>query len=127
MGDWSAQAWGNDEATDWFQRFWQQADFSVLIDEISNFDPLEERYDAVRAASYLLQTLGIVYVWPVRHGDILKPLLEKAIAILSDMIAPPDEDWGFLEMWGHDAEVIAAVNSQIEALRARLGELAVTS
>ena len=125
MGDWSAQAWGTDEAADWFQRFWRQPDFSVLIDEIRHFVPRDERYDAVRAASYLLQTLGIVYVWPVQHSDVLRPLLQEAIGILSNMIDPPNDDWGFLDMWGNDPGVIAAVSSQIDALRLRLHELPV--
>ena len=124
MGDWNTQPWANDEAADWFHRFWQQPDFSLLINEIRNFDPRAERYDSVRAASYLLQTLGIAYVWPVQHGDLLKPLLQEAITILSHMTDPPDDDWGFLDMWGNDPDIIQAVESQINALTLRLNELA---
>lgn len=71
----------------------------------------------------MLQTLGIVYVWPVQHSDVLRPLLQEAIIILSSMIDPPNDDWGFLDMWGNDPDVIAAVHSQIEALELRLSEL----
>jgi hypothetical protein len=124
MGDWNAQPPGNDEAADWFQRFWKKSDFSILVDEIRNFDEREERYDSVRAASYLLQTLGIVYVWPAEHREELKPLLREAISILTKMIDPPNGDWGFLDMWGNSADVIEAVKEQIIALRVRLSELA---
>lgn len=123
MGDWSREPWGNDEAADWFHVFWKNSDFSLLINEIENFSPEEERYDSVRAACYLLQTIGIVYVWPVRHMDILKDLLIKSISILTNMLNPPNENWGFLDMWGNDPEVIKAVESQIEILRVRLSEL----
>lgn len=125
MGDWNVQPWANDEAADWFHSFWENHDFAVLIDEINDFDPNEERYDSVRAASYLLQTLGIAYVWPSAHQEALKPLLVKAISILSNMINPPDESWGFLDMWGHSPSVIESVRMQIEALEARLGDLAI--
>jgi hypothetical protein len=124
MGDWSAEPWGCDEAADWFHHIWKGCDFSILTGEIMNFDPLQERYDSVRAACYLLQTLGIVYVWPARHGSELKPLLEKSIAILTNMIAPPSDDWGYLEMCGNDPAIIPAVESQIIALRTRLRDLA---
>ncbi|MTD29439.1 hypothetical protein [Erwinia sorbitola] len=123
MGDWSREPWGNDEAADWFHVFWKKNDISLLIKEIEDFSPKDERYDSIRAACYLLQTIGIVYVWPVRHRDILKDLLKKSIEILTNMIVPPDEDWSFLDMWGNDAEVIKAVESQIEILKVRLFEI----
>ena len=62
MGAWNYNPWENDEAADWFQEFWKQQNFAVLINEISQFDPAEERYDAFRAACYLLQTLGNPYI-----------------------------------------------------------------
>lgn len=123
MGDWSKEPWGNDEAADWFGLFWKNSDFSLLINEIDNFSPKEERYDSVRSACYLLEVLGIVYVWPSQHMDILKKLLSKAISILENMITPPTDDWGFLDMWGSDPEIIKAVELQIEVLRTRLADL----
>lgn len=123
MGDWSSEPWGNDEAADWFHMFWKNSDFSLLINEIENFSPEDERYDSVRAASYLLQTIGIVYIWPVRHMDILKDLLIKSISILENMLNPPNEDWGFLDMWGGDIEVIRSVESQIVMLKKCLSDL----
>lgn len=87
MGDWSVEPWGSDEAADWFHRFWNGGGFPALIGEIRDFAPRQEQYDSVRAACYLLQTLGVVYVWPAKYGAELKPLLEQAIVILSNMIA----------------------------------------
>ena len=122
MGDWGAEPWDNDEAADWFHRFWK-CGFSILIDEIKNFDPRLERYDSVRAAAYLLQTLGIAYVWPSEHHTVLKPLLNDAISILTNMINPPSDDWGFLDMCSNNPDVIKSVENQIDALRKRLSQL----
>lgn len=124
MGTWNYNPWENDEAADWFQEFWKQQNFAVLINEINQFDPTEERYDAFRAACYLLQTLGNPYIWPAEHLAELKPLIQHAISILTQMIDPTNEDWGFLDMWGGSADVIKAVEEQIDAQKTRLGELA---
>ena len=51
MGDWSCKPWGNDEAADWFHEFWRSKDFTLLFDEIEEFDPRAERYDRARAAA----------------------------------------------------------------------------
>jgi len=124
MGDWSFKPWGTDEAADWFARFWKGKDISLLVQEIEGFDPRAERYERLRAAAYLLQTLGIAYVWPADQLSRLKPLLERAIAILENFIAPPGNEWGFLDMWGNDPAVIQEVKDQIAALKARRDDLA---
>jgi hypothetical protein len=125
MGDWGKEPWNNDEAADWFHKFWKNSDFSVLIDEIENFNETEERYDSFRAASYVLQTMGNPYIWPAKHRQILKDLLDKSISILEKMINPPNDDWGFLDMWGNDPGVIESVRKQIAELRVRRSEIAV--
>jgi hypothetical protein len=123
MGDWGAQPWSNDEAADWFHRFWKKSDFSVLIDEIRNFDQTQERYDSFRAASYVLQTMGNPYIWPSEHRAVLKELLERSVDVLEKMIHPPDETWGFLDMWGNDPQVVDSVRHQIAELKVRRSEL----
>ncbi|EEE2004589.1 hypothetical protein CI266_005038 [Salmonella enterica subsp. enterica serovar Kotte] len=126
MGYWSIDPWGNDVAADWFHRFWggaDQSDFDFLIHEIIDFDPSKERYDSVRAACYVLQVIGIVYVWPVNHLDMLKELINRAIIILSNMINPPDDTWFFLDDCDNDEDVINSVNEQIRILKLRLSEL----
>ncbi len=119
MGDWSYEPWGSDEAADWFHKFWTNGGIPVLIDEIENFDETEEAYDSFRAAAYLLQTLGIAYVWPVKYLSELKQLLDKTIIILSRMIDPPDKNWAYLEMGGDREVLIQAVKEQITALQER--------
>jgi hypothetical protein len=124
MGDWSFKPWGNDEATDWFQRLWKGKDFTQVVDEIEQFDPRAEKYDQLRAAAYLLETLGNPYMWPSSQQGKLKPLLVKAIAILEKMVDPPDASWGFLDMWGNHPKVVESVREQIASLQARLDDLA---
>jgi hypothetical protein len=118
MGDWGPEPWESDEAADWFHKLWRKCDFSVLIDEIRNFDEREEGYDSFRAASYVLQCLGNPYMWPSKHLDILTELLDKSISVLENMINPPNDAWVFLEM-GNDARVVDSVRSQITELRKR--------
>lgn len=124
MGDWNVEPWGNDEAADWFHRFWQGANISQIINEIRDFDEKHEAYDSFRAASYVLQSFGHPYLWPSAYRLDLKPLLDRSIEILTCMIEPPNANWGFLEMWGHDPKIIISVRFQIEALKQRRFEIA---
>ena len=73
----------------------------------------------MRAAAYLLQTLGVVYIWPVEYLDKLKLLLDKTIIILNNMINPPDENWAYLEMGGDKEKLIQTVKEQIDVLKER--------
>ncbi|WOB06908.1 hypothetical protein [Piscinibacter gummiphilus] len=120
MGAWSYEAWSNDEAADWFQCFWKGGDFSLIAKELDQFDPAEERFDSVRAAAYLLQSLGDPYIWPADHLDALRPNLLKAIDIREKMIDPSNDSWAFLEAYGSSPAVVAEVGGQITALRRRL-------
>lgn len=123
MGDWGKEPWSNDEAAAWFHRFWKDRDLSVLIDEIMHFDGTKESYDSFRAASYVLQVFGNPYMWPTDHRKGLKELLERSIKVLTSMLEPPNENWGFLDMWGNDPDVVSSVRGQIEELQRRRSEL----
>jgi hypothetical protein len=115
MGAWGVQPWDNDGAADWFAKFFAGLDIDALRAAFKYYDA----WDEVRAACYVLQTLGRVYVWPVEHHDALKELLDKGIAHLDKMLHPPDPKWDFLELWGNKAEVVASVQWQLDELRAR--------
>lgn len=119
MGTWSVEPWGSDEAADWFHRFWKKGGISVLIDTIENFDEKEEKYDEIRAPAYLLEVLGISYVWPVDYLGALNGLLDKAIDILEKMINPPNDNWVYLDMGGDVGELVRAVELQLAELRKR--------
>jgi hypothetical protein len=122
MGDWGSRPWENDEAADWFHIFWKQCDISVLVDEINNFDEKQERYESFRAASYVLQAFGNPYMWPEQHKEILNDLLDKSIDVLEKMINPPNDDWGFLDIWGNSQKILDSVRDQINQLRIRRSE-----
>lgn len=53
--------------------------------------------------------------------DKLQPTIRKVVAILENMIDPPDEAWDFLEIWENSPEIIAEVERQIAELKAYLG------
>lgn len=123
MGDWGAEPWNNDEAADWFHRFWKDCGISQLITEIKNFDETQENYDSFRAACYVLQTFGNPYMWPMAFRSDLKELIDRGLHVLTCMIEPPSDDWGFLDMWGNNPLVIASVRRQIEELKKRRSEI----
>jgi len=124
MGDWSPEPWGSGEVAHRFQRCWKIKDVALIAEEIQGFDPKSERYDQVRAAAYLLEALGNPYIWPAVQQAALKRLPVGSIDILSRFIEPPDEDWGFLDMWASDPAVGASVREQIANLQALLADLA---
>ncbi len=115
MGAWGVQPWENDHAADWNAGFFADLDIGALWAAFKNYDA----WDEIRAACYVLQTLGRVYVWPAEHLDALKALLEKGIEHLDKMLHPPDTSWDYLEMWGNSPEVVASVQQQLDELRAR--------
>ncbi len=119
MGAWGTAAWDNDTAADWFADFFGDLDLNGKIKK--TFDS-EDGHGEIRAACFILGSLGRVYVW---KGDLneLKVLLQQGIALLSKMIDANDEKNDFLEMFDNDAEVIASVQGQIKELQARRAEI----
>ncbi|WP_291938557.1 DUF4259 domain-containing protein [Campylobacter sp.] len=58
MGDWGYKAYENDEAADWFTKFWKSKNFDLLQSTAANFDPKNENYDEIRAAAHVLPALA---------------------------------------------------------------------
>jgi hypothetical protein len=119
MGAWGKNAWDSDDAADWFADALKGLKLDKKLDKV--FAEPEDNYDAVRAAAYLLQVLGLAYVWP---GDLerLDSHITRAIELLEAMIDPEsdDEDMDFLELWDNDPEIIESVREQIVVLTSRL-------
>lgn len=115
MGAWDVEPWDNDTAADWFGDFFDDLKIEKLQEAFKHYDD----YDTIRAACYVLQSLGRIYVWPGERLDDLKPLLEKGIEHLTNMIEPPNDDWDFLELWDDNPEVVESVRQQIAELKAR--------
>jgi hypothetical protein len=120
MGAWGFEPWENDEAVDWFDWFFGDLDVNARIRQA--FDG-ENNHDEVRAACFLLGTLGRTYVWP---GDLdeLKGLLDEGIARLQRMIDPDGPDHYYLESWGAPDELEKSVKAQIRELWARRARFA---
>jgi hypothetical protein len=117
MGAWGHEPWDNDSAADWFKTFFEGIDVDARIDAALQFD--EDNSDEVRAAAYVLQVLGRVYVWP---GDIneLGKRLDRAISLLEKMVDPADEvGEEMIELWGEGSAVFDSIRRQIEELKLR--------
>lgn len=119
MGTWGVAPWDNDEAADWFSEAFKGIDIDPKIEEALKYD--YDNYDQVRAAAYLLQVLGVSYIWP---GDLnrLNGHIQRAIELLKAMIDQDsdDKDMDFLALWDNDPDVIESVREQIEQLEKRL-------
>jgi len=47
----------------------------------------------------------------------LKPLIAHAISTLAKMIDPPSEEWEFVDIGEGGADVVKAVEEQVDALK----------
>ena len=115
MGAWGVEPWDNDTAADWFGELFESLD----VDKIQRAIEDEEDYDTIRAACFVLATLGRVYVWPADRLDELKTLLDTGIEHLTSMVEPSQKNLDFLEQWENNPEVVESINRQIEELKAR--------
>jgi hypothetical protein len=119
MGAWGTEPWDNDGAADWLGDLFGELNVPAIADALE----LDDDHETVRAACYVLQSLGRVYVWPAAHLKDLKPLLKKGIERLERMIDPSSTD-DFLELWDSDPDVIKSVQWQIAELRNRSEKVA---
>lgn len=115
MGAWGSSPWDSDGAADWFTEFFEGIDVDSRIEAALEYD---DEYDQIRAACYMLNTIGRIYVWP---GDLekLEEHLERGIKLLTAMLKPDSE---FRELYEEDDEVIEAVGQELEDLKERLAE-----
>ncbi|WP_347038411.1 hypothetical protein AAHB37_18060 [Glutamicibacter halophytocola] len=113
MGAWGASPWDSDGAADWFTEFFEGIDVDARIAAALEYD---DEYDQIRAACYMLNTIGRIYVWP---GDLekLDDLLGRGIELLAAML---ESDSEFRELYEEDDEVIEAVEKELADLKERL-------
>ncbi|MCP3924670.1 MAG: hypothetical protein GY793_02390 [Proteobacteria bacterium] len=115
MGAWDVNPWDNDSAADWFSLAFEGMSIDSKIERALKYK--HDNYDEVRAAAYLLEVLGISYIWP-GELDKLDGHIKKALEILKAMIDTnsDDKDMDFLELWDNDPEIISSVEKQIGRL-----------
>jgi len=115
MGAWGASPWDSDGAADWFTEFFEDIDVDARIAAALEYD---DEYDQIRAACYMLNTIGRIYVWP---GDLekLEELLGRGIELLAAML---ESDSEFRELYEEDDAVIEAVEKELADLKERLAD-----
>lgn len=126
MGDWGFKPYENDEAADWYAVTLKNFDFKKVENAILNFDNKDEGcYEPIRCAAFILQKLCVPYIWYVEDNQPEpKELIQKSIFILEKMATNDNDEWTYLDMWGHElgdeTGIVEAINIQIEELKERL-------
>lgn len=114
MGAWGTAAWDNDGAADWYGNLFQVTKLAARVEKTLKKKDVEEYYEEIRAAAYVLVALGQVYIWPVdlldQHlrlaikrleeikmleeleGGEFGKAIDQEIAILHSRLQPPPED-----------------------------------
>jgi hypothetical protein len=115
MGTWGARHWGNDAAADWFDEFFKKTNADRHVKQTLRLDPTDDA-DEIRAAVFVLLSLGRVYIWPLES-------LEECLQLASDRMSR------ILESMDHDSdlattrEAIMSVRDDLETIETRLREL----
>jgi hypothetical protein len=122
MGAWGFEPWADDLAADWFHSFFRDVNANARIRRA-----FKDRNDlpVIRAACFVLGTLGRAGVWPGDLGE-LKHLLDEGVSLLSRVARPSAadrQDNDFLEYWDDDPDFLRAVRAQVVELRKRRTEL----
>lgn len=77
MGAWGMAPWENDAADDWFADVMENSRLPSMVEAALVLDA-EEHHEDVRAAAYVLCSLGRIFIWPVdKLDDHLKLAIEK--------------------------------------------------
>ena len=115
MGAWGEAAWENDGAADWFADMFEATGLAQRVEEALNGDP-EDDHEEIRAAAYLLVSLGRNYIWPVEDLDRHLALAISKLEAIRELDIYEDAP-GFVE----------AIDAEISALRSRLKPPAASS
>jgi hypothetical protein len=108
MGAWGTAAWENDRAADWFGDTFDVTGLAKRVEEALSGDP-EDDHEEIRAAVYMLATLGRVYIWPVHD-------LDRHLALAISKLEAIRE----LEIYHEAPEFVEAIDEESGVLRSRL-------
>ncbi|MFZ6798440.1 DUF4259 domain-containing protein [Undibacterium sp. Di24W] len=104
MGAWGVKAWDNDGAADWFGDIFDETRLAERVEQTLMLD-VEDHYEEIRAAAYLIRLLGRTYIWPVDDIDRHRALAADRLQAIVDA--------GIFE----DDEFNDAIRSEITDLR----------
>ena len=68
MGAWGKAPWDNDGAADWFSDVMENSRLPTMVESALVLDA-EEHHEDIRAAAYVLLSLGRTYIWPIEKLD----------------------------------------------------------
>jgi hypothetical protein len=108
MGAWGTAAWENDGAADWFGETFDATGLARHVEETLNGDP-EDDHQEIRAAAYLLATLGRVFIWPVDDLDRHLALAISKLEAIREM-----------DIYQEAPSFVEAIDAEIGVLRSRL-------
>ena len=111
MGTWDIYPWDNDTAADWFGELMDSTGFAERVGEALRRRPVDDHWEAIRAAGYILIHLGRVYIWPVNRLQDDLTVAVRQFEFIVQMLRRDDEP-----------EFVQAVSNELERLRARLNE-----
>jgi hypothetical protein len=83
MSAWGTSPWASDAAADWFGDVMQNSGLPDMVEAALVLDP-EEYHEEIRAAAYVMISLGRNFIWPVGRLD---GHLKLAIAKLREIAA----------------------------------------
>ena len=107
MGAWGTEPYDNDGSADWFGDTMAKTKLPKRIgDTLKKKDPY---YDNWRAAAYLLQQIGHVYVYDI---NVLEEHLALAVVRMNEILT--DKEW--IADWKDSAKIKRALKKQIKEL-----------
>jgi hypothetical protein len=109
MGAWGTAAWDNDAAADWFGDMFDATKLAEYVEKTLKESDIEDCYEEVRAAAYLVVALGRVYMWPIdKLDEHLALAIEKLEAIKQ------------LDEYEDEGDFTSEIDQEIAILRSRL-------
>ena len=108
MSAWATAAWDNDGAADWYSNMFETTWLAKHVEETLERDT-RQYHEEIRAAAYLLITLGRVYIWPIEDLD---NHLMLAISKLEEIKT--------LEIYQDAPSFAKVIEDEITVLRSRL-------
>lgn len=86
MGAWGKEPWDNDAAADWFADVMAKSGLPLMVEAALVLDA-EEYHEEIRAAAYVLLSLGHSFIWPIdKLDEHLKLAVEKLRQIAANQI-----------------------------------------